>query len=66
MPKLKTRKSIAGRFKVTKSGKVRKLGSANHSHILSKKDSKRKRRMRQPDFVKGGQAKTMRRYVGKR
>ena len=65
MPKLKTRKAIAKRFKITKTGKVRKLGSAFHSHILSKKDTKRKRRHRQASFVTGSQANTIRRAMGR-
>ncbi len=65
MPKLKTRKSIAKRFKVTKTGKVRKLGSAGHSHILSKKDSKRKRGHRAASFVEGKQAQTIRRSISR-
>ena len=65
MPKIKTRKSIAKRFKITKSGKVKKLGSAFTSHIMSKKDSKRRRNQRRTSFVKGAQAATMRRYMGK-
>jgi len=45
MPKMKTRKSAAKRFKVTGSGKVRykKMGLR---HILTKKSSKRKRDLR--------------------
>ena len=64
MPKIKTRKSIAKRFKVSKTGKVIPYGSSNSSHIMSKKDSKRRRRLRHPTPVKGKQAKTMRRYMG--
>jgi large subunit ribosomal protein L35 len=65
MPKLKTRKSIAKRFKVTKTGKVIPYGSSFMSHIMSKKDSKRRRRLRHPTPVKGKQAKSMRMYMGK-
>ncbi len=65
MPKIKTRKSIAKRFKITKSGKVRKLGSAFHSHILSQKGTQRKRRHNQASFVQGAQAKSVKRYMGK-
>ncbi|MDJ0521921.1 MAG: 50S ribosomal protein L35 [Planctomycetota bacterium] len=64
MPKIKTRKSIAKRFKVSKTGKVIPYGSSNSSHIMSKKDSKRRRRLRHPTPVVGKQAKTMRRYMG--
>ena len=42
MPKIKTHKGTAKRFKVTSSGKV--VGRHSHqSHILEKKSAKRKR-----------------------
>lgn len=50
MPKLKTRKSIAKRFKLTKRGKILRH-KAFKSHLLSKKSSKRKRSLRRPDLV---------------
>jgi large subunit ribosomal protein L35 len=65
MPKLKTRKSVSKRFKVSKTGKVIPYGSANSSHIMSKKDAKRRRRLRNPTPVKGAQASSMRTYMGK-
>ena len=40
--KLKTKRAAAKRFKVTGTGKIQKR-SSHHSHILTKKDSKRKR-----------------------
>ena len=49
--KLKTRKSIAKRFKITGRGKVLPYGSANTSHIMSKKSAKRRRRLRKPDVI---------------
>jgi len=51
MPKLKTKKSIAKRFKITGTGKVVYYGSGG-SHILSKKSSKRKRRIKQSSCLK--------------
>uniref|UniRef100_A0A7C3NG71 Large ribosomal subunit protein bL35 n=1 Tax=candidate division WOR-3 bacterium TaxID=2052148 RepID=A0A7C3NG71_UNCW3 len=45
MPKLKTKKTVAKRFKLTKTGKV-KRSKAYKSHILTKKTSKRKRKLR--------------------
>ncbi|MCB1159316.1 MAG: 50S ribosomal protein L35 [Leptospiraceae bacterium] len=45
MPKLKTNRSAAKRFKFTKSGKV-KRASAFMRHILSKKSPKKKRTLR--------------------
>jgi len=64
MPKLKTRSAIAKRFKITKRGKVLPLGSANTSHIMSKKNAKRRRRLRNPVVVTSAQAKMIRRQVG--
>ena len=48
-----------------KKGKVIPYGSANSSHIMSKKDAKRRRRLRNPTPVKGAQASSMRTYMGK-
>jgi large subunit ribosomal protein L35 len=46
MPKLKTHSGAKKRFSVTKNGKV-KRAHAFKSHILTKKDTKRTRRLRQ-------------------
>ena len=64
MPKLKTRSSIAKRFKITKRGKVLPYGSANTSHIMSKKNAKRRRRLRKPVVVESAQSKMIRRQMG--
>jgi large subunit ribosomal protein L35 len=48
MPKLKTKRSAAKRFRVTATGKIKKSG-AFKNHILTKKRPKRLRRL-----VKGG------------
>ena len=45
MPKLKTHSGAKKRFSLTKSGKV-KSARAYNSHILTKKDTKRTRRLR--------------------
>ncbi|MDY0131066.1 MAG: 50S ribosomal protein L35 [Desulforegulaceae bacterium] len=45
MPKMKTNRGAAKRFKVTASGKF-KMRRANKSHILTKKSTKRKRQLR--------------------
>lgn len=50
MPKIKTRKAAAKRFKFTKTGKV-KRGSAYRSHILNKKTTKRKRNLRKIGYA---------------
>ena len=50
MPKLKTHRGLAKRIKVTGTGKVVR-SRANHSHILTKKTRKRKRRLRHSTLV---------------
>lgn len=45
MPKIKTKRAAAKRFKVTGTGKIRRR-KAYASHILTKKNSKRKRNLR--------------------
>ena len=50
MPKMKTNRGAAKRFKVKKSGKI-KRGSAYRSHLLTKKSQKRKRHLRSPKYV---------------
>ena len=44
MPKMKTHRGAAKRFKVTGSGKIVRV-KAYKSHILTKKNAKRKRRL---------------------
>ena len=54
MPKMKTRKSAAKRFKLTGTGQFRH----NHAygrHILTKKSSKRKRRLGKDAAVKASE-----------
>ncbi|HEX6814908.1 MAG TPA: 50S ribosomal protein L35 [Gemmatimonadaceae bacterium] len=50
MPKMKTHRGAAKRFKTTGSGKVRRY-KAYKSHILTKKTSKRKRRLRRAGLI---------------
>lgn len=50
MPKMKTHRGAAKRFKVTGSGKI-KRSKAFKSHILEKKSAKRKRGLRQGGYV---------------
>ena len=55
MPKMKTKKSAAKRYRLTGSGKVR-YKKQNLRHILTKKNSKRKRRLRQPAILSSVEA----------
>jgi len=50
MPKLKTNKAASKRFRVSANGKILK-NSAFSNHILTKKTSKRKRRLRQAGIL---------------
>ena len=50
MPKLKTHSGAKKRFNLTKSGKV-KRARAYKSHILTKKDTKRTRRLRTTSYA---------------
>jgi large subunit ribosomal protein L35 len=51
MPKIKTKKSAAKRFKITKNGKVL-AAKMNKRHILTKKTSKRKRQLKGKHVIK--------------
>jgi len=50
MPKMKSVSGAKKRFKVKKSGQI-KRGSAFRSHILTKMTTKRKRNLRSPQTV---------------
>jgi|GEM_PF-1403959 len=58
MPKLKTKKSVKKRMKVTKNGKV-KMSKAGRRHLMACKNGKRRRHLRKKENVQGGIAKTM-------
>jgi len=63
MPKMKTVKGAAKRFKVKKSGKI-KRGAAFRSHILTKKSQKRKRHLRSPKYVDKTNIKQVKELLG--
>ena len=56
MPKIKTNRAAAKRFKKTGTGKL-KRNKAYKSHILTKKSTKRKRNLRQSDNYRCNQCK---------
>jgi len=56
MPKMKTHRGAAKRIKKTGTGKLKRMRS-NKSHILTKKTTKRKRRLRKADLVSDSDAK---------
>lgn len=62
MPKLKTNRGAAKRFRKTASGRY-KRAHAFHNHILTKKDSKRKRRLRATTLVASQDTAMVRRLL---
>ena len=63
MPKMKSHRGAAKRFKVTATGKIRRR-RAFGNHLLEKKNSKRKRRLDTPADISGADRKRVRRMLG--
>ncbi|MBI3076747.1 MAG: 50S ribosomal protein L35 [Deltaproteobacteria bacterium] len=62
MPKLKTHRGAAKRFRLTGTGKIRRR-KAFHSHILTSKTTRRKRGLRRPALVHKTNAPAIRRLL---
>jgi len=62
MPKMKTNRGAAKRFKVTGTGKLVR-NRAYGNHILSKKTTKRKRTLRKSTLVDGSNQKQLSRIL---
>ena len=62
MPKMKTNRAAAKRFKVTGTGKL-KRSKAYKRHILTKKTRKTKRNLRKPALVDMTNVKTMKKIL---
>ena len=62
MPKLKTHKGAAKRFRTTATGKI-KRGHSHARHILTKKTNKRKRLLDIDDLVAKGDQKRVERML---
>ena len=65
MPKMKTHKGTAKRFRVTGTGKIMR-GKAYKSHILTKKSQKRKRNFRKETELAEADRKVVARNLGLR
>jgi len=63
MPKMKTHKGTAKRFRVTGSGKIMR-GKAFKSHILEKKSPKRKRNFRHETEISSADANVIKKGLG--
>jgi large subunit ribosomal protein L35 len=64
MPKMKTDKGAAKRFKVTATGRIRRR-RAYMNHILEKKNSVRTRRLNRDADVSPADTKQVRRLLGR-
>lgn len=62
MPKMKTRRSAAKRYRVTGTGKVR-YKKQGLRHILTKKSSKRKRNLRKSGIMSKVESKQIKRLL---
>lgn len=62
MPKMKTHRGAAKRFKTTGTGKL-KRSKAYKSHILTKKSAKRKRNLRQSTVMDKTNEKVMKKLL---
>jgi large subunit ribosomal protein L35 len=63
MPKLKTNKSAAKRFRLTRKGKVLRR-MAGHGHLLAGKTKARKRELRRVTSCQPMDAKRIKRLLG--
>ncbi len=62
MPKIKTKRAAAKRFKMTASGNL-KRNKAYKSHILNKKTTKRKRNLRKATMTDATNVKNMKKIL---
>jgi large subunit ribosomal protein L35 len=62
MPKMKTNRAAAKRFRVTGSGKIRR-SKAGLNHCMQEKSKKRLRRLRKNDVVDSALAKRVKRLL---
>ena len=62
MPKMKTHKGAAKRFKFTSKGKIRR-NRAYAGHLFISKSAKQKRRLRQATLVHPSNAKRLKRLI---
>ncbi|MDD6785447.1 MAG: 50S ribosomal protein L35 [Eggerthellales bacterium] len=65
MPKMKTHRGTAKRFRVTGTGKIMR-SKAYKSHILTKKSAKRKRNFRHETEIAPADVKVLKRNLGLR
>jgi len=64
MPKMKTHRGAAKRFKITGTGKIRRR-KAFMNHMLEKKPSKRTRRLNRPTDIAPADREQVKRMLGR-
>jgi len=62
MPKIKTNRAAAKRFKKTGTGQLKRM-KAYKSHILTKKSTKRKRNLRKATLIDSTKVKNMKKIM---
>ncbi len=62
MPKMKSHRGAAKRFKATGKGRL-KHKQPYHSHILTSKNAKRKRQLRQAAYLSEAETKAIKRLL---
>lgn len=62
MPKMKTHRGAAARFKKTGTGKI-KRNKAFRRHMLNHKTTKRKRHLRKPAIMASGDVKRIKQLI---
>ncbi len=62
MPKIKTHRSSAKRFGITKNGKI-KMNKSFRRHILTKKSTKRKRQLRKQAYLSKANAAVIKKLI---
>jgi large subunit ribosomal protein L35 len=62
MPKIKTQRGAAKRFKKTATGKIKRM-KAFKTHIMTKMSPKRKRKLRKATLVSDADIKRVRRMI---
>lgn len=63
MPKMKTRRSAAKRFKLTGTGRIQR-NKANHRHMLIRRSKSAKRKMRNAGLVSSAEENRVRKMLG--
>lgn len=62
MPKMKTHRGAAKRLRATASGRL-KSKHPNQRHLLTSKSRKRKRHLRQPDYIAAADEKNLKQLL---